>query len=419
MAFLILETTVKEKLKKLLLDIKAIADGAMNEDRNLNDEEKARIDVMMTEAKSLKAKIDGKANDEQLRKEIAALGEGAEETQEAANTPRLITPFKNLGRRFVSDPRWKAWMEQMAPDGNFSENVKGFRSPAFHVKDLITGGSDTSAGATVVNDRYPGIIPLGRRPLVMRDLVTNLTTQSDAVDFVRITAETNNAAVVAEATSVSGGNVKPESGMTFEKDTANVKTIAHWIPVTKQAISDSAQLSGIIEEFLEDGLEQVLETEMVTGSGSGNHFEGLSNTSGVQSQAWDTDLLTTTRKARRKVRTVGRDKPTAYLMHPEDWERIDLLKDAENRYYFGGPVVEGTPRLWGLPVIESEAVEVGVGYVGNFRKAILWDRQQATITATDSHSDFFIRNLVAILAELRAAFAVIQPTSFVEIDLTA
>jgi len=38
---------------------------------------------------------------------------------------------------------------------------------------------------------------------------------------------------------------------------------------------------------------------------------------------------------------------------------------------------------------------------------------------SDSHSDFFVRNLVAILGELRAAFAVIRPSAFVEVDLTA
>jgi hypothetical protein len=43
----------------------------------------------------------------------------------------------------------------------------------------------------------------------------------------------------------------------------------------------------------------------------------------------------------------------------------------------------------------------------------------ANILVSDSHSDFFIRNLVAILAEMRAAFGVLRPAAFVEIDLTA
>ena len=38
---------------------------------------------------------------------------------------------------------------------------------------------------------------------------------------------------------------------------------------------------------------------------------------------------------------------------------------------------------------------------------------------SDSHSDFFIRNMVAILAELRAAFGIVQPNALVSLDLTA
>jgi hypothetical protein len=49
----------------------------------------------------------------------------------------------------------------------------------------------------------------------------------------------------------------------------------------------------------------------------------------------------------------------------------------------------------------------------------MWDREQGGISVSDSHADFFVRNLLAILAEMRAAFAVVQPTAFVEIDLTA
>jgi HK97 family phage major capsid protein len=109
----------------------------------------------------------------------------------------------------------------------------------------------------------------------------------------------------------------------------------------------------------------------------------------------------------------------AYLMHPLDWEAFDLLKDGEDRYYFGGPTVLGNPRLWGLPVIESEACTQGVGFVGDFRQVIIWDREQTTIRMSDSHSDFFVRNMVAILAELRAAMGVFRPAAIVELDLTA
>jgi HK97 family phage major capsid protein len=69
-----------------------------------------------------------------------------------------------------------------------------------------------------------------------------------------------------------------------------------------------------------------------------------------------------------------------------------------------------------MPVVESEAITAGTALVGDFSKAVLWDREQASVTMTDSHADFFIRNLVAILAEERVAFAVTRPKAFVAAD---
>jgi HK97 family phage major capsid protein len=242
-----------------------------------------------------------------------------------------------------------------------------------------------------------------------------------------MTSQTNNAAPVAESTATAdpgtmnaANGVKPESALAWAKVTTPVRTIAHWIPITKRALSDAAQVRSIIDAFLRYGLEEELEDQMIAGDGTGENLEGLSNVSGVQAQAWDTNLLTTTRKAKTKVRLVGRSVANAYLLNPSDLEAIDLLQDNEARFYFGGPSGVGTAgTLWGLPVIETEAVPAGTGYVGDFRKAVLWDREQASITISDSHANFFIRNMVAILAEMRAAFGVIQPNAFVEIDLTA
>ena len=56
--------------------------------------------------------------------------------------------------------------------------------------------------------------------------------------------------------------------------------------------------------------------------------------------------------------------------------------------------------------------------MGDFRTAVLWDREQAAVHVTDSHDDWFVKNIIAILAEMRAAFGVIRPAGFVSIDLT-
>ncbi|MGI8423577.1 MAG: phage major capsid protein [Chloroflexota bacterium] len=334
----------------------------------------------------------------------------------------------SVGQRFATDPAYQNWFKAVAPNGLIPDSAKHLQSPPLHFKGmreldmqaaLITGTSDTSGGAFVTPTYYPGLTELGRRPLTIRQIITNLQTESDTVEYVRITTETNAAAPVVEATAASGGSgVKPESALAFERVTTAVKTIAHWIPATKRALSDASQIRGLIDAFLRYGLDEELEDQIANGDGVGENFTGILNTTGTQAQAWDTNVLTTTRKARRKVRTVGRRIPTAFILNPEDWEIIDLLADNEARYYFGGPLAMGTPRLWGLPVIESEAVPLGTGLVGDFAVCVLWDREQGSISVSDSHSDFFIRNLVAILAELRAAFGILKPNAIVEIDLT-
>jgi HK97 family phage major capsid protein len=200
--------------------------------------------------------------------------------------------------------------------------------------------------------------------------------------------------------------------------TETVKTIAHWIPITKRALADAAQMRALIDDFLLYGLEEELEDQMVSGDGTGENMTGIANVSGTQTQAWDTNLFTTTRRAISKAQNAGR--PNGFLLNPADIERLDLEVDGNGQFFFGGPAAGGgVPTLWRIPVVQSLAVPAGVGFVADWRAAVLYDREQANITTSDSHGEMFIRNMVAVLAESRHAFTVVKPSAFVEIDLTA
>lgn len=408
-----------ERRSSLLKNLRDLAAKAESEqDGVFTDEQKSQADTWIKEAADINAKLQKRASDDQLRQQIAELGGNLTDTSEQGQKNGAATVRKSIGEQFAGSDTFKSWLKAFAPDGRIPDSTRIGNSPAVAIdaKALLTGLSDTSAGALIVNDRFPDIVPALRRPLVMRDIVTTGTVGVDAIDWVKVNVETNSAAVVAEATSQSDGT-KPESTFTFTKTTETVKTIAHWLAATKRSLSDAGQLRTLIDNFLEDGLNQVLEDQMVTGSGIGENMVGLFSISGIQTQAFVTDLVQTYRRARTLVRTVGRDVPNAYLMNPVDWQNLDLLKDNEARYYYGGPGAIGTPHLWGLPVVESEAVTAGTAFVGNFKQLVLLDREQTTISVSDSHSDFFIKNLVAILAELRAMFLCRRPKSLVKIAL--
>lgn len=407
-----------------------VAAKAETEGRNLTAEERTEITGYIAAAKSASDAILALDGDAKLRDELSILGRPTGELAKSADA--LPGDGKTLGERFTSSDEFRGWLSSVAPSGRIAESAKGLHSPAvaFGMKDLVTGVSPTSGGALVSND-WRGLLDglaQFQRPLTIVDLITRGNTGSDTVEYARVTGFTNNAAPIPEATTAGAipdpdatntAGLKPESGLALEKVTAAVKTIAHWLPATKRALSDAAQIRTLIDQFLRYGLEEALEDQIVTGDDAGENFEGILAVSGTQGQAWDTDLLTTTRKARTLVRTVGRARPTAFVFHPNDNERIDLLRNLNGDFYFGGPTSNPSAPLWGLPRVESEAMPEGTGMVADWRMAVLWDREEAAIQVSDSHADFFVRNLVAILAEMRAAFGVIRPKAFVEIDLTA
>jgi HK97 family phage major capsid protein len=436
-----------ERLQKELADAltpaRDLAAKAEQEGRDFTDEERGQLVAAVERGNEVKARIQKAKADHDLTKQLGDLGDGISFEPRGKGRPvtggdgaEMWVPRKGetLGQAFVKSDAYQGLLKQ-ATGGRFGDRQR-IQSDPFAAKALVTGVSDTSGGALVVNDNIGLQVGLDafKRPLNLLDIITKGNTDSDAIEYVRVTSTTNNAAPVAEATTAAlptqnestgplinaaGGGYKPESGLALAKVSTTVKTIAHWIPATKRALADAGQVRTLIDEFLRYGLAEELEDQVMNGDGTGENFEGIATVSGTQSQAFDTDILTTLRKAKTKVRTVGRSRATAYAMNPADWEKIDLLQDNEARYYFGGPAREGQPTLWGLPVVESEAIVEGAPWVGAWNKAVLWRREQANVSVTDSHADFFIRNLVAILGEERDAFGCLQPNAFVEADITA
>ena len=415
-----------DQLRKLLLDMRAIAEKATQEERDFTAEERKQIEDMMKAAADLKAEIKQADEDAKLRQQILDWDAEFKAESKTKQTPGQPGRGQSIGEQFVNNPQFKSWMERIAPSGHIPESTRGLQSPPVEYKslfkDLVTGESDESAGAFVETDYTRIYEPMGRYALSIFDLISRRTTGSDLVHFVRQTARLRSAAPTAEAnvTTYSGatGEVsgeKPEGRIEFEQVTTPVKTIAAWIPATKRALSDAAQIRGIIDQELRDDLAEELEDQLINGDGIGENFTGLANTAGVLIQAWNTDILTTTRQAITTLLVTGRARATAWVFHPEDWETIELLQDGDGRYYWGGPLARGAPQLWGVPVVTSQTLTQGTGYLGDWRKMVLWDREQANIQVSDSHADFFIRNMVAILAEMRAAMGVIRPTGFVEV----
>jgi len=410
-----------ELLKKLHAEATAILQKAEAEQRELADGERARIGEILTEGRKAREQIRAKEGDAALRAAVLELGGTGEQPR-----PPAVPGGKGrtLGESFAQSDPYVTLMKQYG--GRVPDGAHVAMPPvSIDSKQLITGVDPTSAGAFIVADNTGIYEPIGRHPLTLRDLIAVRQTTSDTVEFVRQTVQVTQAAPTPEANvkypSGATGEItgtKPQGHMNFERVAEIVKTIAVYVGATKRALSDAAQIRGIIDQELREDCFDELESQLLTGNGVGENFTGLANQTGTLAQAWNTNALITCRQAITTLLVTGRQQPTAFLINPTDWEGIDLLRDTTGRFLRGDPFGQGPNTLWGVPVVQSFHQPAGTAWLANWRKAVLWDREQATLSMTDSHDDWFIRNMIAILCELRAAFGLIRPAAFVEIDLT-
>jgi len=414
---------IKTQIEASLVRARDIAALAETESRDLTTEERTNVKAAIDSVEGLKAQLQQVVGDAEMRRRLGALSDQYKPDAPAnpSGGPAIVAGGRGTpGLQFTENPEVVAWRENLVRSGATTAAAFG-HSPRVVLNDLISLGGALSAGELTSPLDTGILVPVPRRPLMIQDVITvSPPITTDVVEYVEVTSETNNAATVPEATSTGAGGNKPESDAKFTKKSATVRTIAHWVAATRQAISDASQLRVYIDTFLRDGLLQELEDQIIAGGGTGEDFTGLMHTTGILTQPYASDLFTTTRKARTNLRLNGRVIPNAWLINPLDFETIELLQDNENRYYGQGPFsTEMNARLWRVPVIEHEGVTEGTALLGDFTKAILWPRSAPEVMVSDSHSDFFVRNLIAILAEMRAAFALVFPKAVIAVDLTA
>jgi HK97 family phage major capsid protein len=365
--------------------------------------EKAELDV----------KNFGKISDEvkaELVKQVEASTamqgrlQGIEQALAALKTEPNKAKRQTLGEAVLNDAKFKAWLGEAGstPSGKIRVDVK----------NAVTerGSGEGAAGEIIIPQRIAGWVTPPNRILTIRDLLPQGRTTSNAVDFVQETGFTNSAAPVAE------GAQKPESSLEFTLRTSPVRTIAHWLQASKQVLEDIPQLESYINTRLTYGLKLVEEEQLLAGDGTGQNLLGLipqaTPYDRTRSKVGDT-RIDIVRRAMTQLR-LSQYQPDAVVLHPTDWEDIELQKNTQGTYIWANPRGLLGPTLWGLPVVESTSLAPGEFLVGAFKIAAqIWDRDDVQVDISTEDRDNFIKNMVTIRVEERLALVVYRPESFI------
>lgn len=282
---------------------------------------------------------------------------------------------------------------------------------SFHKATIVNATGQNQP--LVPSDRTPGIIAPAERLLTVRNLLPVVPTASNLIEYA--TESSQDIAAIPQYSSPAFENVpKKEASFTFALNSAPVRTIAHWLPASRQVLQDAPMLQGYVDNRLTYGLKLAEEAQLLTGDGTGANLNGLVTQATAYSATVSGDtLLDTILRAINQV-ALSEYVATGIVIHPTDWTAIRLLKDSQGRYIFGDPGAPTAPTVWGLPVVASASMTVGEFLIGAFAQgATIFDNEVATVRVAEQHADFFIKNMVVVLAEERLALVVYRPLAFV------
>ena len=405
----------RQKRAAALAAAQAIVDGAKASVRSMTDDEKSQVELHLKEVDELDVQIKGAAGDEAR---LARLAELTPEAKSAQHTDDAPSTARSLGEHFAKSVGGEGFANLKAISGytvSSPEYVKAATDP-----QLTTGTSFglmlTEVDRTIVHANRPGA--------VVADLMGSGTLAGNAVSYFIEGALEGDFATVAQ------GGAKPQFHSADPTPVTDaLKKIAGWWDTADEMVED---LPFMVSEINGRGLyrlSMVEEAQLVNGAGTGSTVQGLLNRTGIQTetQAVSPDSAQDALfRAITKVQTATGLSADGIIIHPTDYQKLRLSKDA-NGQYFGGGFFSGQygnggivsqPPLWGLQTVVTTAVAAGTAIVGAFKQATtVYRKGGVRVESTNSDLGKFTSNIITTRIEERALLAVRIPLAVVKVTL--
>ena len=397
---------LKEQIAKSREDLKAAFDS--QEDGKYTPEAKEKI-------KGLNEELAGLVDDLKVEEAKVKNEKALEVDKEPVNSiPNAMPEQKGpqtIGEQFANTDAYKAYVEK---------GVKGVDSQAEFKTTLNTTGYPPESL------RAPGILETAlRNPDSVIGLFDQIQTNQNAYVYLEETTFTNNAGAVAESTDISSAN---EGALAFTERTESIRKMATFLPVTDELLADVAGIQGYVNSRLSTMMKLNLDNQLINGDGSAPNLTGVLNKSGINTFAFGsyTGKLRKIGQIYQAITEIRKDafvEPDSIVMHPSDWydivTTVSSVETSGSRnplfVVAGGFGTDVTPKIWGLNVVPSTVIAEGTMLVGKFgggdaAQVIL--REGVDLAVSDSHSDFFAKNQLAIRLTMRLGFAIYRPTAF-------
>ena len=401
---------LRENIAKSREELKTVFDAPAEEGKYSHDQ-KEKI-------KGLNEELSGSLDELKIEESKAANEKAMEVNNEVVNELPVVEEadagVKSIGEQFTDTEAYAKYM---------SNGVKGVDSQAEFKTTLNTTGYPPESL------RAPGILETALRdPNAVIGLFDQIQTDQNAFVYLEETTFTNNAGEIAESGDISSAN---ESALAFTERTESIRKIATFLPVTDELLADVSGIQGYVNSRLSTMMKLRMDNQLINGNGTAPNLTGVLNKSGINTFAYGSYSGELRRigqiyQAITEIRKDAFVEPDSIVMHPSDWYDIVTTTSSvetsgsRNPLFVvaGGFGADAQPRIWGLKVVASTAIAEGTMLVGKFGggdAAQIVSRQGVDLAVSDSHSDFFAKNQLAIRLTMRMGFVVYKPTAFCSI----
>lgn len=383
------------KIGAIQTELKGIFDAGRTEDGSfdLSADQFAVIEAKELELKGLGEQLDRAKSVERIAENTKAYHDNSEKLNrlpvgdvKAMNKPEA----KSLGELYV-ESKSALMKEQSFLCKDFDPRELGFKT-----------NFTTSAGWAAEPRRSDVVALSAQRPISLLDYLPSQTVQvgSTGFRFMLETTYTNAAAELAEAGTYA------EGALAMTEQMVPIRKVGVTIPVTDEQLEDVGSVQDYLTQRLGFMLRQRLESQVLSGAGTGNLIKGLTAFSGVLTQAKGSDNgYDAIYKAITKIRAQGYTEPNLLVIHPTDWQAMRIAQNSVGSYIWDNPAVGGAQTMYGLPVIVSTVTAQGTAVLMDTNFASVVYRHGIEFVTTNSHSDEFLAGIQRIRADVRAAVA--------------
>jgi hypothetical protein len=240
----------------------------------------------------------------------------------------------------------------------------------------------------------------GPLPLMARDMFSVLPAEGGTAVYARDPGQTTAADIVAP------GGLKPETTLVLDSVSDPLVKIAHFAGVANETVEDVVGFASWLNAVMILGVLDREDAYLVA------TLTALTGKTPDRPMAAGENAADAILAAAMGIQIASKMPVDGVIVGPDVYAHLLTMKaEGGGTYLVGSPLAPPTNMIWGrLNLAVSSNVAPGTAIIGGFRRAAAIYRKNAIrVDVTESHADFFQRNLTAVRAEVKEVLGVYTP----------